>query len=239
MKVLAFKLNRMPKEQLILLQQILFFCEWIALIGGLIVWKRISKTKYRYFVLYLLFIVLGELSATYIGRNLNKGANILMYNYLIIPAEFIFFYWFFYVHLNRRWHKLLCIIFVFGSIFVRLIEFTVLKNEQFSFSSLSYLISTIFLVSLALIYLVQFIKSDQIIYYYRYLSFWVTIALLIYYLGSFPLFAFYNYLYAEEKSFFYSYWKIQIFLNMFMYLIFAFGFLWTNIKHRYSYCLQQ
>jgi hypothetical protein len=239
MKVPVFKLYSMPKEQLVLLQQILFACEWIALIAGLVVWKRLKNTKYRFFVLYLLFIVMGELSATYTGRYLNRGANILLYNYLIIPAEFIFFYWFYYAHLNGRLYRRICISFVLASIIVRVIEFTVLKHEKFSFSSLSYLVSTILLVFLALTYMVQFMKSDKIIHYHRHISFWITIAILIYYLGSFPLFAFYNYLYAEEKSFFYSYWKIQIFLNMFMYLIFSFGFIWTNIKHRYSYSLQQ
>jgi hypothetical protein len=229
----------MSKEQLTFFQQLLFGCEWIALIAGILVWKRMENKKYRFFVLYLLFIAAGEVTAYYIGRNFHKGANIILYNYLIIPAEFIFFYWFFFMHLKKRLHKYLCILFTLCSILVRVVEFTVLKDEKFSFSSLSYLTSAILLTLLALIYLVQFMKSDNIIYYHRHFSFWVTIAVLLYYLGSFPLFAFYNYLYAEEKVFFYSYWKIQLFLNMFMYLIFSFAFLWTNIKHRYSYCSQQ
>jgi hypothetical protein len=213
----------------------LFCCEWIAVIAGIMAWKQVKNTRYKYFLGYLLFIAVGEIVAYYIGRYIDKSVNIFLCNWVLIPTEFLFFYWFYHRCLLKPLHKKYCLVFAVCSILFRILEFTVWQNEKFSFSSLSYLISSVCLITLVMAYLAQFMRSDNIIHYHRHFDFWVTLGLLVYYLGSFPLFAFYNYLHSVERDFFFGYWRIQMFLNMLMYLIFSFAFIWTGFKHRYLY----
>jgi hypothetical protein len=216
-------------------RQLLFCCEWVAVFAGIAAWRQVKNTRYRYFVAYLLFIAAGEIVAYYAHHHNQKPLTIFLGNWVLIPAQFLFFYWFYYRSLTKTLHKAYCVAFAIGSVLFRVMEYTVWSNEKFSFSSLSYLISSVFLITLIMMYLAQFIRSDDIIHYHRHFDFWVTLGLLVFYLGSFPLFAFYNYLYSVNKPFFYGYWKIQMVLNMLMYLIFSFAFIWTGIKQKYSY----
>jgi hypothetical protein len=214
---------------------LLFCCEWAAAIAGFVAWGQVKNTRYKYFVVYLFFIAIGDPLTHYIGKNNYIVTHHILYNWLIIPIEFLFFYWFYYWHLSKPLHKQCCLVFSVGSIIVRVLEFTVWKGEAFLFSSLSYLVSSIFLIAVVLMYLLQFMRSDNIIHYHRHFAFWVTIGVLVFYIGSFPFSAFYNYLLSEERPFFNAYWKVQISLGMLMYLIFSFAFIWTGIKRKYLF----
>ncbi|MGC4101575.1 hypothetical protein [Ferruginibacter sp.] len=222
------------KQRLIFLQELLNYSEMVALVAGLIAWIFITDKRVRYFVVYLAFIVACEQLGHYFAKSQLKTENVILYNYLVIPVEFLFNIWFLYSFMpsKKRWQ--LCFVFSITGILAQVIELTFLKDERFFFSSLSYIVNTFLLLVVILMFLLQFIKTDQLLQYYRHFSFWAAIALLIYYLGSFPLFAFYNYLYQSDKSSFYVYWQIQICLNILMYLLFAAGLLWTNIKYRSS-----
>ena len=222
------------KETVKLFQHLLYYCEGLALLAGIIAWKFITDKKIKAFVLYLLFIIICEQTGAHLTRLGLKPGSAMLYNYLAIPVEFLFAFWFLYAQSDGRISMGLYIIFSALSILVRVIEFTFLKDEKFFFSSLSYIISSFFLLILLLLFLWEFIKTDKLIQYQRHFSFWVAIAMLIYYLGSFPLYAFYNYLYDINKSVFYLYWEIQMCLNMCMYLLFSAGLLWTNLKYKYS-----
>jgi hypothetical protein len=216
-------------------QQLLIGCEWIAVAAGIMAWKQVKNTRYKYFLGYLLFIAVGELVAHYCVREGHVSITKFLTHWVLIPTEFFFFYWFYHRCLHKRLHKKYCVAFAAVSIVFRILEFTVWRDEKFSFSSLSYLVSSVFLIALMMLYLAQFMRSDNIIHYHRHFDFWVTLGLLVYYLGSFPLFAFYNYLHSVEPDFFFGYWRIQMFLNILMYLIFSFSFIWTGFKHRYLY----
>ena len=222
------------KEKIHLLQNMLYGCEGIALLSGIIAWKYIKDKKIRYFVCYLLFIVFSEQVGNYLGRHGYKSASVMFYNYLVIPAEFIFAYWFLHAHLEKIRSKSLLWGFSSGCLIASVLEYTLLKDERFFFSSFSYVVSALFLLILILLFLWQFIKTDKLINYDRYFVFWVAVAFLIYYLGTFPLYIFYNYLYSVNKKVFYIYWETQMYLNMLMYLLFSVGILWTNLKYKPS-----
>lgn len=225
----------MTKTEALVWKHLVFCCEWIAAIAGIWAWKQVRHTWYKYFVAYLLFIAIGDISAHYTGVFIAKPIRTALYNWLLIPTQFLCLYWFYYRCFTKPLYKKYCVAFAVFSIVLRILEFTVWENANFSFSSLSYLISSVFLFALIMMYLVQFMRSDDIVHYHRNFSFWVTLGLLVYYLGTFPLFAFYNYLTSVEKDFFYVYWRVQMGLNMLMYLIFSFAIIWTGIKHKYLY----
>jgi len=220
------------KEKIYLLQNLLYCFEIAALVSGLIAWKYIRSRSLKAFVLYLLFIAIGEQTGSYLGRHGYKNLSASLYNYIIVPVEFFFGYWFIYRNLNRKKWNILFVLFVVLDISTRLGEFLMLRNERFFFSSLSYLVSCLFLLIFILVFLWQFIRSDRILNYSKDAVFWIVIAMLIYYLGTFPLYIFYNYLYKVNKSLFNVYWEIQMYLNMLMYLLFGAGLLWSNLRYK-------
>lgn len=227
----------MLKERMQLLEKLLFFSEFIALIAGLTSWKTISDKKVKAFVLYIAVIVISEQIGYYLGRSNYRYVNMMFMNYLVIPLEFIFLYVFFYMHLQGRMAKNICLFFSVTSILVRILEFTLLKGSKYIFSSLSYVVSDFFLLIILMIFLWQFINSDKLLNYHRHFVFWVSIALLVFYLGTFPLYTFYNFLYKEHEVSFNLYWQIMMCLNIFMYLSFAAGLIWTNRRKYQSLSL--
>lgn len=216
-----------------LFQILLLCCEGAAAIAGLLTWRFINDKRIKAFGIYLMFVLASELSGLYFSKNLMTNANITLFNYVVIPLEFLFSIWFLYSYMPGKKIKKICIAFSTLSIISTIIELTFLKDERLFFSSLSYVLSSLLLLIIIMLFLWQFIKSDKVLEYDRHFDFWIAIAMLIFYLGSFPLWTFYNYLYNINKDSFYVYWQIMMGLNMLMYLLFATALLWTNLKYKF------
>lgn len=61
--------------------------------------------------------------------------------------------------------------------------------------------------------------------------FWICTGLLVFYLLTFPLFGLFKYLAVNyPESILPVYFRIMLVLDCFMYLIFAYAFLWTKPK---------
>ena len=70
---------------------VLHACEIIALIAGLIYFKSIKNTYWKWFVYYLVIIVTYELISSFLFRVLK--IDIVQYmSFFILPFEFIFFF---------------------------------------------------------------------------------------------------------------------------------------------------
>lgn len=220
------------KERIELMQIILMSCEAIAAFAGIICWHRAKDRRIRVFIMYLLFIAIAEQTGWYLRHHGYKDETSMLYTYVVIPIEFLVAYWFIYKFSEIQFVKKLCVFAtVFGGI-CNAAEIFLFSKEKFFFISLSYIVYTLLLLILVLHYLFYFTRSEKIINYWRYFSFWVCSAYLVYYLATFPLFAFYNYLYKVDKNAFMLYWQLQMCLNAGMYLLFFIGLLWTNKRYK-------
>jgi len=218
------------KEKIEFFQKLVMACEILSALAGVFCWPKIKYARIKAFVIYLVVIAVAEQTGWYLKHHNYKEQTSMLYAYFVIPLEFLFAYWFIYKFAESSSLKKLCIIFAAIGITGNIIEIAFFSKEKFFFSSLAYIIYALLLLILALIYLLHFAKSDKIITYRKYYSFWVCAAYLIYYLPTFPLYAFYNYLYTVSKDSFYIYWDIQMCLNALMYLLFFTGLIWTSKK---------
>lgn len=218
------------REHVIFLQKGLMACECLAAFAGIMCWMRIKDYKTKMLVIYLIAIAVSEQVGWYLKHHGYKTQTSSLYAYFVIPLEFVFAYWF----INRSSRNILIkkasLFFVFFGLLINAIELIFLKNEKFFFSSLAYISYALFLVILVLMFFYFFIKTEKIITWWREIEFWVAAGYLIYYLCTFPLYAFYNSLYKNNEGLFYVYWEIQMWLNMIMYLIFTMGIIWTSRK---------
>ena len=218
------------KDSIVLIQNLLNICEGISAFAGILCWQNIKDYRIKSFVAYLIFIVAMEILGAYLKFHNYKEETSMLYSYVVIPVEFLFSYWFLYKNSDSSIFKKLSIVFSVVAVSINVVEILFIKNEKYFFISLSYICYSLFLVILVLFYLYHFIKSDRIINALSFFIFWVCCAYLIFYLGTFPLYSFYNYLYKVDKNLFNLYWKVAMFFNMIMYLMFAIGLIWTRKK---------
>ena len=205
--------------------------ELSACVVGFLYWKKIKGTYWKWFPVYLAIIVITEIIGEYLlfARN-DLQANIIIYSYFGIPIEFLFFYWLFLQKFKKtskyKWPLISAIIYIISLV----VDLSYISKIEFYFESFSYTIGCILLLVLLLIYFSGFIRSNEIINYKSSMMFWVSVGIMVFYIGTMPFYAFRAKLYAEYEDFFYIYWYIQFGLNYLMYLFFMISFIWGKPK---------
>ena len=213
------------------------FFELIACIAGFLFWEKIRHSYWRWFPVYLTVIFLTELVGEYtVYVNNNVDLNVAIYKYWGIPIQFFFFYWLFHKKsIRRRNHRwplyaaatyflwLLSDIFSWPGVLYTNIS-------KFRFLATSYAIGTVLLLVLTLMYLVNFVKSEERISFRSDMMFAVAFGLLVFYMLSMPFDMLRTTLYYNYKEIFYIYWHIQYILDYLMYIMFAIAFIYGKVK---------
>jgi hypothetical protein len=198
--------------------------EFLAAIIGFLNWSKIKGNYWQYFPFYLLVLTMSDLVSIYLP---SKSVNIY-YTYFIIPLEFLFVFYLF--KNNLKYNKL-----VWGCITVYIISFLIEIiyeniNQKNVFLSVSYSVGNLLLLILILRYFYFLIYSERILSFNTEPMFWVSLGLLLFYLGTFPYYGLYNLLKTKYFDILVSYTWIMIFLNYAMYLLFAASFIWGKEK---------
>ena len=217
---------------------ILRIMEAIACIAGFLAWKKIKDSYWKWFPVYLAFIVVSEFIGNYTQVHHLEHLNKAYFNYFEIPIEFLFFFWIFHMAFRRIIYSHLpmictCIYIAcwLADIFYLRIYF---NQSKFWFDSFSNTMGNLLLLILILRYFTELVSSDAILHFKSDMLFWVSTGLLIFYLGTFPFFGLYNILARVDQEFFLTYKYIMYVLNCIMYLSFTFSFIWgrsTNTKY--------
>lgn len=210
-----------------ILRYIIVSLETLAAIIGLLYWKKWKGTPYAYFILYLVTIAVAEYFGFYFSKSGMKVANWALFNYIIIPFEFLFFFWLFQAELKK---KKLALWFVVIYLVSWLIDIFFLAQpaykSRFWFSSFSYTVGNILLLVFLLLFLIQLVTGDSILYFKNNILFWISLGLLLFYLGTFPYFGLRNLLSLKYKPVYYLYTYLFYALNYLMYLSFIGGLIW-------------
>lgn len=224
--------NSNMKDTVELYQKFLMGCEFAAAFAGIVTWRRNADFRMTYFRIYLCFISVSELLGWYLKHNGYKELTSQLYAFFVIPCEFLFSFWLAAAFSLKKSLKKGMLVLALSGALVNVFEIAFLRSEKFFFSSLAYLVYSFFLLIVVLVFLWEFVKSDAILNPWDSMIFWICISWLQYYLLTFPLYAFYNLLYNLDKSSFMAYWKVQMILNMLMYLLFFTGIIWTSRKFK-------
>jgi len=210
------------------LQYILYGLELTACITGIIFWVKIKNSFLKWFPVYLGFIVLAEQSGNwlhYIKEDQIKG-NLI--TYFVIPVEFLFFYWVYYktaVTDSGRRLVIYCTGIYAAGFILDLLFFI---GKEYYFMSFSYCIGNLALLIIIIAFFIQFAKSDKIIHFKTELLFWISLGLLIFYLGTLPYFGLLLLLYDEYREVYYVYSNLMFVCNCIMYSLFSIGFICTK-----------
>lgn len=214
-----------------MVQQTVVLFEFLALLFGLIYYKKYFKTNLKYF-LFLLILTFGielyyTISKTISGKAPN---NALVYNILDL-IKYCYYFFLFYTFVKRiRFRKIILSIGIVYLLSV-IIEFgfVINLNESNAFNSYSFSFGALLLAISIGLYIIELLKSDEVLFIKKSLLFWISSGLLIYYVGALPFFISFRFLSSEELANSGMYILYILFsLGIIMNSCFIFGFLWSK-----------
>jgi hypothetical protein len=202
--------------------------ELVAAVTGFMYWGKLKSSHFKWFPVYLAIIAACEFTASILKQKGIAG-YIPLYDFFVIPLEFLFFHWLYYKGLNKPGKKItICCsvlyILSFGT------EIFFLKNTENFFFSLSYSIGNITLLVLSISYFLDLMKSARIVTFNKELFFWINVGVILFYLGTFPYYGLFNLLVKEQYNVFIALTWAMVILNILMYLLFITGFIWGKPK---------
>lgn len=224
---------------------ITYSVEFIAAISGTIYLSRTKNELYRIFVQYLWLTFTVEVIGLY-----KRG---LQYNYdyewfiAIKNSVFCDNHWLYNIYsylaigiigvfysgiISSRLSKIVIrTILILYSLFV-LIYF--LTTDAFFFKELPYdmLISTVIICIYVILYFIELMKSDSLLDFYKLPSFYISIGLMLWYICVMPLIIYDEYFLAINTDFLIFRYLLLLFLNIFTYLCFTFGFWYSLYKKK-------
>ena len=208
------------------LKLILLLAEVTAAVVGLLYLPKLKNSYWNIFTFYLVLIALQELFWHFFTE-INLSIRHNYYAYVGIPIQYLFFYWLYGAKsLGRQKLFLIC-----SSLYL----LTYIPIEYFFeklqvVHSLNTTIGTLFLIIFVLLEFLKQIKDDSILYFRQNKMFYINLGVILLYIGTFPLFCFYQELafnYMEILEIYYTYFLIA---NIIMYALFTISFIWG--KHR-------
>jgi hypothetical protein len=212
------------------MQYILYGLELLAGIIGFVYWQRVKNSYWKWFPVYLAFIILGEMAGNYLNHTKEYLLKRDMINYIVIPAEFIFFYWVYLQNANTQKRKYL----ILSCFLVYLLSFIAdqlfFSGKKLFFLSFSYSIGNLTLLVAIIAFYIQLAGSNDIMQFKKIRLFWVSLGLLIFYLGTLPYFGLFRLLFYEFKSTYVIYTYVMFACNWIMYILFTISFIWARPK---------
>lgn len=192
--------------------------------------KNLKKNWCPIFLGYLFSIILVDFVA---GIILKKGGTTLILYNCIILFEFNFLFLFFLKIVSRKSSMKLikaCFI-IFNLVYVFSVLYYGISNIYLTYNSIAALLGAALTGSICIIYLREFLLSNKVINYKKDATFWITIGLLIYYIGGMPFTAIINYM--KEMPQVVDLFLIMNGLTIFMHICFIIGFIWSWKEVKY------
>lgn len=189
---------------------------FITFFVGAITYSKYKNTFLKYFLYFLLFEFLTELTSYYLGVILRKSTFFLFNIYVLISSIFYLMLFRFYIKKHKIYINIMIIIYI---IFYVCNVLFLQKTLQI-FQSYSLILESIFIVLSSVILFIELLNSDDILKMNKLLLFWISIGLLLFYVGILPIIIMSSFL--EYRGLF-DY--IILLLNIIMYGCFITGFL--------------
>ena len=191
-----------------------------AAIVGMWNYKKLVLPREKYFLLLLWFTFLVELTHLLLKDIFAIESSLGHALYSIISFLF-YFYWYYHVF-EGRFSKIITLTFTIA--FLVMTGLAYLFPDEMGGKGYAFVTGAISLLVLTFFHFYQLLKSDEVLVVKYKLSFWVSTALLLFYMGILPLILLAEYLDVKGAS----YTIILICLNLILYGCYIIGFIWTK-----------
>lgn len=199
--------------------------EILSALVGLIYLPKLKNSYWKWFSIYLVFIVLQEVfwleKRSFLGI-LDRD----YFAYIGIPVQYIFFYWLYaYKSLNNKSLFIICSIIYFSSLPFRLF----LEKSDLVYSINVGLGTTLLFILVILEFLKQ-IKNENILQFWHNKMFYINLGVILCYVGTLPFYVFFDYLKNYNKIILDRYYIYFLLANCLMYLLFTVSFICSSQK---------
>lgn len=184
----------------------------------------------KIFTVYLGIVSAMEITGLYLLETKQWDLNASLYKFLAFPFQFIFLFGLLLANIKTSRYRLILLISILLYVVSWIVEYEFISKQKHGWMSLSFTVGSLILIVLLFMYFIKLIKSEDILKFYKKQSFWVGLGILIYYLGSFPFYGMFNYIYLKSPNLHLIYFQIVLILATSMYLLFAASFIWGKEK---------
>lgn len=202
------------------LKYLLLGIEFFSALVAILYYSELKHGYWKWFILFLIIISLQELT-WFDSNNILSLKKRNYYTYFGIPFQYLFLYWLYaYKSLKKLKMFFLCSL-------IYLLSFLPLELSGVRVRvlySLSSNMGNIILMFLVVLEFLKQIKNDNILNFGHNKMFYINIGVILFYIGTFPFFAFYHEL-LENVSIWNAYYLYFIISNCTMYLLFTASFI--------------
>lgn len=221
-----------------------YFVEILAAVTGLFYYKKYKVTAVRYFIWFLVYVVIIELIGGYpryvrdypflssieaILKDTKFERNFWWFTFFWNIASAVFYS--FYFRKVIKSNKFISIIKYSTLLFVACsIIYIGLYWDAFFVSSLSFIniFGTSIILMSIMFYFIEILQSDKILSFHKSINFIISAVLLIWFLIITPLVFYQMYYSTADWIFVFSRRMIYLFTNIFMYSSFTIALIWCK-----------
>lgn len=158
------------------------YFEIAALVVSLLFWRSLDLTRLRWFIPFLFFIVLVELTGRYLPYVLRQP-NAWLYN-LSVPFEYLFYCSIFLLNYNRQINKFIAKGFLLFFTVYAVVSVLFIKGI-YTFNVNFLIIGSFSMLIFCILYLFELYHAEEDYSIWSYPMFWVTVGIMLFNAGEF------------------------------------------------------
>lgn len=196
-----------------------------ALVASIFFFKYKSSSL-KWLLVHLWLIVIGEL----VGMKLYFAGleNRWIYNLLGVEEFVIFMYIFYGLTTKDKLRKVIKTLSVIGVSLIGIDALFFTKTIYDAYLNYTFALTSIFIASVSIWYLLEMVRSDKVLDLKKNLSFWLAVGLLFYYLCTLPVTILSNIIPEIWESNGNVTMMVQTISSYLLYGSFILGFIWTK-----------
>jgi len=202
-----------------LLQILITMAQGVALWAIIYRWEFIKHTTERYFLFYLIYIMINEVIAKILTYS--DLGNYALYNIYDLVTYSFFLFWFSKIIPYKKVINALLALYVIG-----LLTSLFIEDPIHSFLNIHVYTGTTIILILVVLYFASLLQQEQIIHYLKTPAFWITTGLLLFHMGYIPI----QFLLSFENFDRTGIYAVLSILNILQYGCFTKGFLCNQRK---------
>ncbi|HMI07275.1 MAG TPA: hypothetical protein VK528_07000 [Flavobacterium sp.] len=200
---------------------LLLWMQLLCAVTAILTFRKVRHTYWKWFAYYIVLIFFIEAFSRWGLENYPKSRQVY-YEFFGIPVEFLFLFWLYGKSLHRK-----RLFWIFVSVYVlSFIPHEFFKDKGAIMYSMNYTIGTFLLMILVCLEFYRQIQTENILHFSTDKMFYINTGVILFYIGTLPLFAFYGPLYKDFYGIWSNYFTFFLTTNNLMYLLFTASFIW-------------
>jgi len=197
--------------------------ELVAALIGTWCFHKMTVPIHRYFLFFLWYTFLVEISNALLKDFFNVDIS-WIYEIYTVTSFLFYFYWYYFILKQKIFRQ---IIIICALLFIMVTIIVELFPEQMAGRGFAFVTGTAGLLTVIFLHFYTLLTGDGIQIVKYKLSFWVSTALLLFYIGIIPLMLLSSYLSIEQLGYF----IILMALNIILYGCYVIGFIWMKKEY--------